>query len=194
MTNHWKVFAFAATTAPTPSTSAAGSALQATANVAFDTLDQNDFEMQIYSPDHEARGIPQQAHDFYAHIGEAEGLIILLAECNGSYTAAFKSIFGWSIRIRMQVFQDKPTLLMATSIGARGGQNVLDAALTSFPHFEVNIMSSFFFGPFADHFGDQGLCTPALQNRLKTRWPRSNLPCQCRHNSQRKVIACRHQR
>lgn len=65
----------------------ASSVLQATMEtpVEIDVLDLNDYEMPIYSPERQAADIPQQAQDFFAKIGAADGLIISLAEYNGSY-------------------------------------------------------------------------------------------------------------
>ena len=69
----------------------------------------------------------------------------------------------------MQIFQDRPVLLVATSMGGRGGQNVLAAAMGRFPHFGANITSSFSFGPFNDHFDTQTeqLKTPELAQELR---------------------------
>ena len=121
-------------------------------SVEIDVLDLNDYEMPIYSPEREARGIPQFAKDFYEKLGAADGVMISFAEHNGTYTAAFKNIFDWSSRIKKQVFQDRPVMLMATSIGPQGGQRVLAAAMGAFPNFGANITSSFNFGPFSEHF------------------------------------------
>ena len=134
----------------------------------IEILDINDFEMPLFSPERELTGIPQLAHDFYAKIGAADGVVISFAEHNGTYTAAFKNLFDWTSRINIKVFQGNPTLLMATSMGARGGQNVLTAALGGFPHFGANITSSFSFGPFSEHFdtASNRLTTPALMSEL----------------------------
>lgn len=139
------------------------------APVEIEVIDLNDFEMPIYSPEREADGVPQLAQDFYDKIGVSDGLIMSFAEYNGSYTAAFKNIFDWTSRIKMQIFQDKPVLLMATSKGGRGGANVLNAALGGFPHFGANITSSFKFGPFAEHFDTETdrLKTPELALELR---------------------------
>lgn len=173
MSKQAKILAFAASNSATSINKRlalhAGSVLQNELNpdAVIETLDLNDYEMPIYSPAREAAGIPQLAHDFYAKIGAADGLIISFAEYNGTYTAAFKNLFDWTSRIEMKVFQDKPTLLMATSMGPRGGQNVLNAALGGFPHFGAQITSNFNFGPFTEHFDDNGLQTPELQSALK---------------------------
>ena len=137
-------------------------------DVEIDLIDLNDYEMPIFSPERERAGIPQLAQDFYAKIGASDGLIISFAEYNGSYTAAFKKIFDWTSRIKMRIFQDKPTLLMATSLGGRGGQNVLDTALNGLPHFGANITSSFKLGRCSEHFDIQAnrISTPELAAEL----------------------------
>jgi len=140
-----------------------------TSQVEIKALDLNDYEMPIYSPEREAQGIPQLAQSFHAELGAADGVIVSLAEYNGAYTAAFKNIFDWCSRINMKIFQDRPVLLMATSIGGRGGQNVLAAAMGGFPHFGANITSHFSFGPFNEHFDRQTdqLQTPELALELR---------------------------
>jgi len=94
------------------------------APVKIEVLDINDYEMPIYSPEREAAGIPQLAQDFYDKLGAADGIIVSFAEYNGTYTAAFKNIFDWVSRVNMKMFQERPVLVMATSGGGRGGQNV----------------------------------------------------------------------
>lgn len=131
-----------------------------TGGVDTDILDLNDYEMPIYSPERQAAGIPPQAQAFFDKIGHADALIISLAEYNGSYSAAFKNIFDWCSRIDMAMFQKKPMLLMATSPGPGGGQHVHGAAMGAFPFFGADIVASFQFGPFGEHFDiDSGRLT-----------------------------------
>lgn len=139
------------------------------ASVEIDVLDLNDYEMPIYSPEREARGIPQLAKDFCDKLGAADGMMISFAEHNGTYTTAFKNIFDWSSRIKKQIFQDRPVMLMATSIGPLGGQRVLAAAMGSFPNFGANITSNFNFGPFSEHFdiGTDCFKTAGLATELR---------------------------
>ena len=120
---------------------------------AVNIVDLNDFEMPIYSMDREiADGIPQLAHDFYALIGDADGLLISFAEHNGNYTAAYKNIFDWCSRIDAKVFQGKPMVVTAASPGPGGGANVLNLAVTSAPYFNGNVVASLSVGPFGEKF------------------------------------------
>lgn len=115
------------------------------ADFEIETLDLNEDEMPIFNPKPEAEDNPKQAHDFYAKIGAADGLNVSLTEYNGSYTAAFKSIFDWISRIKECVFQDQPKLLVATLIGPWGGNWMVNAR-GGFPHFGASIASSFHLG------------------------------------------------
>jgi len=126
------------------------------ADVIIDTLDLNEFEMPIYSSQREkADGIPQQAQDFFARIGSADGLIISYAEHNGFYSAAFKNIFDWCSRIDTKVFQDKPLIALSTSPGKRGGATVLAHVVASARHFGVNIRASLSVGSFGSVYDAQ---------------------------------------
>ncbi len=103
-------------------------------------LDLNDYVMPIYSSDREeANGIPDLAHAFFNKIGDADILLISLAEHNGSYSAAYKNLFDWASRINAKVYQNKPSVLLATSPGGGGASNVLAAAKASAPHFNMDL-------------------------------------------------------
>jgi chromate reductase, NAD(P)H dehydrogenase (quinone) len=108
-----------------------------------ETLDLNDYELPIYSVDRqEELGIPQLAQDFYDKIGSADAVIVSFAEHNGSYTTAYKNIFDWATRIDMRLYQDKPTVMLATSAGPTGGSIVLNGALALDQYFGYDIRSS----------------------------------------------------
>ncbi len=116
-------------------------------------LDLNDFEMPIYSVDKESEiGIPQQAKNFFKQIGEADALVISLAEHNGSYTAAYKNIFDWVSRINMKVFQGKPVIVLSTSPGPGGAASVLNSFVNSAPYFDGKIVGSLSIPSFFDAF------------------------------------------
>ncbi len=116
-------------------------------------LDLNDYELPLFSVDREeALGRPQLARDFLEKIGSADLVILSLAENNGNYSAAFKNAFDWASRIRNDVFQDKPMLLMATSPGRRGGRSVLDIAQANLPRYGGNIKAEFSLPQFYENF------------------------------------------
>lgn len=116
-------------------------------------VDIRDYEMPLYSQDREREGgIPQLAKDFYAKIGESDGLLISFAEHNGSYTAGFKSLYDWCSRIDSKVWQGKPMVLLSTSPGGRGGASVLKAATDSAPFFGGDVKATLSVPQFHQNF------------------------------------------
>lgn len=132
-------------------------------------LDLNDFPMPIYSIDIENEsGIPAQAHELLNQLNTANGLVISLAEHNGSYAAVFKNVYDWMSRIQKEVWNNTPMLLMATSPGARGGQTVLNMAKSGFPYLGGNIVAHFSLPSFGSNFTPDGIADTALASDLKT--------------------------
>ena len=87
-------------------------------NADVETLDIHDYEMPIFSAEREQQlGQPDLAKKFFAKIGAADALVVSFAEHNGTYSAAYKNLFDWTSRIDQKLFQNKPTLLLATSPG-----------------------------------------------------------------------------
>ena len=118
-----------------------------------EVLDLNDFELPLFSEDRERElGQPEQAHQFLNKLGSADAIVISFAEHNGSYSAAYKSLFDWCSRINTKVFQDKDMVVLSTSPGSGGGRNVLAAALNSIPHFNGNVLANLSVPSFYDHF------------------------------------------
>lgn len=138
-------------------------------NVAVEILDLNDFEMPIYSMDREKNnGIPQLAHDFRNKLHQADGIVCSLAEHNRSYTAAFKNIFDWCSRIDMNVFNNRPMLLLSASPGGYGGGNVMAAAKGYFPVAGADIISTFSLPKFYDNFKAGKVVDEPLNTELMT--------------------------
>ena len=119
----------------------------------IEVLDLNDYELPIYSFDHEQEnGIPDPAKELFSKIGAAEALIISYAEHNGSYTAAFKNTFDWMSRIEPKVFQGKIMMALSTSPGKGGASTVLNAAVGSAPYFGAEIKGSLSLPEFYNNF------------------------------------------
>ena len=95
------------------------------------------------------------------------GLMISLAEHNGTYTTIFKNLIDWLSRIDMKVWKGKPMLLMATSPGGRGGASVLAAAKSYFPFMEANIVADFSLPSFYQNFSDTGITNNELALRMQ---------------------------
>lgn len=106
-------------------------------------LDMNEFEMPIFSVDREDKGYPELAYKFHQLMNDSDFIICSLAENNRTYSAAFKNIFDWCSRIDLNIFKNKPMLLMSTSPGGYGGGNVMNAAKSFFPSCGANIIETF---------------------------------------------------
>lgn len=138
-------------------------------NAYVEVLDLNEYEMPIFSVDREKEhGIHPLAQDFYAKIGEADLIVLSLAEHNGAYSSAFKNILDWASRINNKTFQQKPMLLLATSPGARGGASVLDIANKRFPFQGADLKGSFSLPTFFENFDAvNGIINPELKKQLQ---------------------------
>ena len=138
-------------------------------NTEVKIVDLNDFDLPLYGIDLEkSQGIPENAHKFYNLIKESDGLLISLAEHNGSYATVFKNLFDWMSRIESKTFCGKPMLLMATSPGGRGGASVLEAAASRFPFHDAKIVAKFSLPMFRDNFKDGQLVNDNLNEQLKS--------------------------
>lgn len=130
-------------------------------------LDLNDFVIPIYGIDLEKeKGIPEDAIRLTKLIKKADGAIISLAEHNGAYTAAFKSIFDWISRIDPNAFETTPVLLLSTSPGGRAGASVMSIALDRFPRHGASIPAHFSLPSFYDNFKEGELVNEELKTEL----------------------------
>ena len=126
-------------------------------------IDLNDYELPLYSIDaEEESGIPEDAQRVNQAIACADGLVISLAEHNGSYTAVFKNLIDWLSRIDIKVWKDLPMLLMSTSPGGQGGATVLAAAKAGFPFMGGRIIADFSLPSFYDNFSGTGITNKEL--------------------------------
>lgn len=136
-------------------------------NATVAAIDLNDYVLPLYSVDAENEfGIPKEAHQVDEKIVCADGLVISLAEHNGSYTSVFKNLLDWLSRIDIKVWKDLPMLLMATSPGGQGGASVLTTAKTGFPYMGGNVVADFSLPSFYDHFSNTGITNKELATTL----------------------------
>ncbi|MEZ5341403.1 MAG: NAD(P)H-dependent oxidoreductase [Acidimicrobiales bacterium] len=137
-------------------------------DIDVDLLDLNDYEMALYSPERQAVGIPPEAQRFYDKIGDADGILMSLPEYNGSYSAAFKNVFDWVSRIDRQMYQHKPTVILAASPGPRAGAGVLGSATMTAPFFGADLRGSLGVGSFHDNYdpATKTLTNPELRHEL----------------------------
>jgi chromate reductase, NAD(P)H dehydrogenase (quinone) len=160
-----KVFAFGASGSSTSVNQAlalfAAKKLPSATPIELTTLDADDFDLPLFTSQKE-QALEQEggnkahpkAQAFLDKIQTADVVIVSFAEHNGNYSAAFKNLFDWSSRIEQKIFQNKPTLLLATSPGARGGKSVLDIAEKSLPRFGAAVVGTLSIPSFFDAFDE----------------------------------------
>ena len=131
--------------------------------------DLNDFELPLYGIDLEnEHGIPDNAHRLLELIKNSDGIVLSLAEHNGSYAAVFKNTYDWMSRIDGKLWSNVPMLLMATSPGGRGGASVLNTAANGFKHLGGNVVATFSLPSFGSNFSETGITDAHLNTELNT--------------------------
>ena len=130
-------------------------------------IDLNDYDLPLYSMDIENEsGFPTDLKTLNTLVEDADGIVLSLAEHNGAYSAAFKNAFDWLSRIEGKVWRNKPMLLLSTSPGPRGGQSVMDLALSRFPFNGGNIVGSMTFPSFGQNFKDGSVINKELNDKI----------------------------
>lgn len=136
----------------------------------IELLDLNDFEMPIFSVDREKElGFPEKAHHFRKYMQDADAIVCSLAEHNRSYSAAFKNVFDWCSRIDLNIFANKPMLLMSTSPGGFGGGNVMNSAKSYFPKCGASVIETFSLPSFYQNFGEDTIVNEELKKDLMSK-------------------------
>jgi len=136
----------------------------------IEILDIADYEMPLFSDEREQQlGQPMQARAFRKKIAGADALVISFTEHNGSYTAAWKNLFDWTSRIDRTVFQDKPSVYLATSPGPGGAASVLSQAINSAPYFGADVIANVSVPSFQKNFDPetQQITNPDIRRRLE---------------------------
>lgn len=135
-------------------------------NADAEVIDFRDYSAPIYSTDEEAVGFPDSMTGLSEYMKDFDGYVVSLAEHNGSYAAAFKSILDWLSRINRSVFNDKPVLLMSASPGGRGGASLLANAGAYFPHAGASEVITFSFPKFFENFSEGKISNDELNKEL----------------------------
>lgn len=122
-------------------------------DVVVTTLNWEELILPLYSPDlEEEKGIPENVNYFLELIKSTDGIVLSLAEYNGSFTSAFKNLWDWSSRVEKNFWENKPMFLASTSPGGRGGIGVLSHVKSLIPHFGGNTIVDFSLPAFYDNF------------------------------------------
>ncbi len=134
----------------------------------LEIVDLNEIDAPIYGIDYEQDfGFPNDILSFAEKMSSADLILLSLAEHNGAYSAAFKSLYDWISRIPgRKIFDNKPLLLMATSPGGRGGASVLEIATARFPRDSAQLVGVFSLPSFYDNFKDGEIIHPEKKAEL----------------------------
>ncbi|MDG0973191.1 MAG: NAD(P)H-dependent oxidoreductase [Crocinitomicaceae bacterium] len=138
----------------------------------LELLDLNDYDIPLYSIDKEKRGeVPPEVHKFISKLKQADGIILSLAEHNGTYTAVFKNLIDWTSRIELGFFQGVPMFLLSTSPGGFGGGNVMEAALARLPKFRAQIVAHFSLPKFEENFDpEKGILDVGIKSEFEDKF------------------------
>lgn len=126
-------------------------AAQLIQNQQVTVLDLRDYDVPIYSSDIEkSSGVPAVIQELKTLFSQADGFIIASPEHNSSIPAFFKNIIDWLSRIEGKTFNNKPTLLLSTSPGGRGGASNMQHLLRVMPFWGAQITGHYSLGRFHD--------------------------------------------
>ncbi|MEM1338521.1 MAG: NAD(P)H-dependent oxidoreductase [Bacteroidota bacterium] len=133
--------------------------------------DLNDYEPPLYSKDLEQQnGIHENVLRFYELIKASDGIVVSVAEYNGLHTAAFKNLWDWLSRIKMEkamnIWDGKPMFLLSASPSRRPMNNVLKVSKELFPYFGAKIVADFYLPSFNHFFKDGKIVEATFEARF----------------------------
>ena len=112
-----------------------------------------DYPLPIFSIDLEKEeGFSNDLKALHELIKESDGLIISVNEHNSGVSAFFKNCTDWLSRLDRKFLESKKILFMSSSTGGRGAISALDFAKNTLPRFGAEIIDTFSFPKFNDHF------------------------------------------
>lgn len=87
-----------------------------------DFLDLKNFQLPLYDGDLEVQsGLPAGVVELELRIKQAEALIVVSPEYNGSIPGVLKNSFDWISRVKSHALSRKPVLVLTASPGPLGG-------------------------------------------------------------------------
>ncbi len=105
-----------------------------------ETVELGDHPLPLYSDDVErCSGVPAAAHELAGRIVDAEVLVIVSPEYNGTFTPLLKNTVDWVTRVRVSAFAHLTVLLASASPGKGGGANGLAMVRTWMSNIGVQV-------------------------------------------------------
>ncbi len=135
---------------------------------AVETIDLRDFDLPLFTVDLEASlGHPATINRFLDKLDWADFILISMSEHNGSFNASFKNLMDWTSRVKRDMFNHKPVLLLSTSPGPRGGVGSLQAGEDLITRFGAKVINRFSLPQFGKNFNEtDGITEPGLNKQF----------------------------
>lgn len=131
---------------------------QYTQETMVEVLDLRDYPAPMFGVDHEKeKGMPKSMESLLEKLNECDGVLLSTPEHNGDMPAVLKNTIDWLSRIQKKPFTGKPTLLLSTSPGARGGKSALEHLTRILPFQGAEIVGSHSVGSFNDKVVEEQL-------------------------------------
>jgi chromate reductase len=116
--------------------------------VETETLDGLD-ALPYFDEDLEAAGIPPVVRDFRRAIAEADALLVVTPEYNGSTSGVLKNALDWASRGPVRVLAGKPVAVMGTSTGRGGAQGGIESVVRILRRTRSDVLDHTVAVPFA---------------------------------------------
>jgi chromate reductase len=137
-------------------------------NIEVEILNIRDYTAPMYAAEEESiNGFPVSMIAFKDKMLDADGFLVSSPEHNGMVPGVLKSTIDWLSRMEGKTFNDKPTVFLATSPGARGGASVLSQLLSIMPYQGAKVIGGHGLGSFYDKVADGKLVPGEDQEKIK---------------------------
>lgn len=136
--------------------------------VEVETLDGLD-ALPYFDEDLEAAGIPAVVRDFRRAIAEADALLVVTPEYNGSTSGVLKNALDWASRGPVRVLAGKPVAIMGTSTGRGGAQGGIESVARILRRTRSDVLDHAVAVPFATEAfdGQLGLADPSVAAEVR---------------------------
>lgn len=125
--------------------------------------------LPYFDEDLEAAGVPAVVHFLRRAIAEADALLVVTPEYNGSTSGVLKNALDWASRGPGRVLAGKPVVVMGTSTGRGGAQGGIDAVVRILRRTRSEVLDRTVAVPLAAEAfdGQRGLADPALSAEVR---------------------------
>jgi NAD(P)H-dependent FMN reductase len=105
-----------------------------------ETVELGEHPLPLYSDAVErCGGVPEAARELVGQIADAEVLVIVSPEYNGTFTPLLKNTIDWATRVSVSAFAHLTVLLASASPGKGGGANGLAMVRTWMSNMGVRV-------------------------------------------------------